>query len=137
MGVRHRPARLRSASCKARRSGHAASLLEPGEKRSDRIAHGPGLLDPGEVARARHDYHLRSGYQPGGLRRRPDRDNAPLAVAVRGSRRAWWLRVIPERLTERELKMMSRLARAQARRMEHEHSAPDQAPLAEAFAMAG
>ena len=41
------------------------------------------------------------------------------------------------RLTERELKMMSRLARAQARRMEHEHSAPDQAPLAEAFAMAG
>ena len=41
------------------------------------------------------------------------------------------------RLTERELKMMSRLARAQARRMEHEHAEQIQAPLAEALAMAG
>ena len=41
------------------------------------------------------------------------------------------------RLTERELKMMSRLARAQARRMEHEHATQVQAPLTEALAMAG
>lgn len=41
------------------------------------------------------------------------------------------------RLTERELKMMSRLARAQARRMEHEQAGQAQAPLTEALAMAG
>jgi len=43
------------------------------------------------------------------------------------------------RLGERELKMMSRLARAQARRMQHEHTAqpqPELAPVAE-LAMAG
>jgi DSF synthase len=38
------------------------------------------------------------------------------------------------RLTERELKMMSRLARAQARRMEHEHAAQE---VVEPLAMAG
>ena len=45
------------------------------------------------------------------------------------------------RLGERELKMMSRLARAQARRMEHEQAAQVQgsglAPVAEPLAMAG
>jgi DSF synthase len=43
------------------------------------------------------------------------------------------------RLGERELKMMSRLARAQARRMEHEHAQHQEgfAPLAEPLAMAG
>jgi DSF synthase len=44
------------------------------------------------------------------------------------------------RLGERELRMMSRLARAQARRMEHEHAELPQeafAPLAEPLAMAG
>lgn len=44
------------------------------------------------------------------------------------------------RLSDRELKMMSRLARAQARRMEHGHTAPDQAelaPVSEPLAMAG
>jgi DSF synthase len=42
------------------------------------------------------------------------------------------------RLGERELKMMSRLARAQARRMENEHSHHDElAALPEAVAMAG
>ncbi|HEY3077399.1 MAG TPA: crotonase/enoyl-CoA hydratase family protein [Burkholderiales bacterium] len=44
------------------------------------------------------------------------------------------------RLSDRELKMMSRLARAQARRMENEHAAQLQgeiAPVAEAFAMVG
>jgi DSF synthase len=43
------------------------------------------------------------------------------------------------RLGERELKMMSRLARAQARRMEHEHTAHQDyvAGLAEPLAMAG
>jgi len=33
------------------------------------------------------------------------------------------------RLGERELKMMSRLARAQARRMEHEHAASGAEPV--------
>jgi DSF synthase len=44
------------------------------------------------------------------------------------------------RLSERELKMMSRLARAQARRMEHNDSTPLQpelAPVSEPLAMAG
>jgi DSF synthase len=44
------------------------------------------------------------------------------------------------RLGERELKMMSRLARAQARRMEHEHAPRPQEALAlvaEPLAMAG
>jgi DSF synthase len=44
------------------------------------------------------------------------------------------------RLGERELKMMSRLARAQARRMEHEHATQRQVelePMAEPLAMAG
>jgi len=44
------------------------------------------------------------------------------------------------RLGERELRMMSRLARAQARRMEHEHAELPQealAPVAEPLAMAG
>jgi DSF synthase len=41
------------------------------------------------------------------------------------------------RLGERELKMMSRLARAQARRMEHEHAAPSQPAVAAPLAMAG
>jgi DSF synthase len=43
------------------------------------------------------------------------------------------------RLSERELKMMGRLARAQARRMEHEYAARQGAvaPVEEALAMAG
>jgi DSF synthase len=42
------------------------------------------------------------------------------------------------RLTERELKMMSRLARAQARRMANEQGqAAELAPVAEPLAMAG
>ena len=52
-------------------------------------------------------------------------DYWPFAVAVRGSRRKWWLRVIPERLTEREMsaaaaRLRERLAAGPMRRKDVE-----------------
>src|SRR6266511_1222807 len=52
-------------------------------------------------------------------------DYWPFAVAVRGSRRKWWLRVTPERLTEREMsaaaaRVRERLAAGPMRRKDVE-----------------